>query len=98
MRGRHFGSSCWLSTQKLTAISQVARVNFRFMCVWRLRNAREIQSLMEELSALYSPNILHEMYQAAISDEDHSFWYINLVAKRTDDMFFVRFEHKMVYE
>ena len=98
IRGRHFVISCWLSTQKLTAISQVARVSFRFMCVWRLRNAREIQSLMEELSALYPPNILYEMYEAAISDEDHSFWYINLVAKRKEDMFFVRFENRMVYE
>ena len=98
IRGRHLGSSCWLSSQKLTAISQLARVNFRFMCVWRLRNAREIQSLMEELSALYPPAILYEMYETAISDEDHSFWYIDLVAKRREDMFFVRVEHKMVYE
>ena len=98
IRGRHFGSSCWLSSQKLTAISQVARVNFRFLCCWRLRNAREIQSLMEELSALYPPQVLYEMYETAISDEDHSFWYINLVAKKKEDMFFVRFDHKMVYE
>ena len=97
IRGRHFGSSCWLSSQKLTAISSVARVSFRFLCVWRLRNAREIQTLMEELSALYPPQVLHEMYEAAISDEDHSFWYINLVARK-EDMFFVSFEHKMVYE
>ena len=68
------------------------------MCVWRLRNAREIQTLLEELSALYPPQILHEMCEAAVSDEDHSFWYINLVAKRKEDMFFVRFEHKLVYE
>ena len=98
IRGRHFGSSCWLSSQKLTAISQVARVNFRFMCVWRLRNYREIQSLMEELSALYPPYILQEMYETAISDEDHSFWYINLVAKKKEDMFYIRFEHKMIYD
>ena len=98
IRGRHFGSSCWISSQKLTAISQVARVNFRFLCVWRLRNFREIQSLMEELSALYPPRVLHEMYEAAISDEDHSFWYVNLVAKHKEDMFYIRFEHKMVYE
>ena len=52
---------------------------------------------MEELSALYPPNILHEMYQEAIS-EDHSFWFIDLVAKRKEDMFFLRFEEKLVYE
>ena len=33
IRGRHFGSSCWVSSQKLTAITNVARVNFRFMLV-----------------------------------------------------------------
>ncbi|MCP3884152.1 MAG: hypothetical protein GY700_01505 [Propionibacteriaceae bacterium] len=36
------------------------------------------------------------MYERAISDQDFSFWYINLVAKRKEDMFHVRFEHKMV--
>ena len=90
IRGRHFGSSCWLSSQKLTAVSQVARVNFRFLCVWCLRNARELQSLVEELSAIYPPQILHEMYETAISD-DHSFWFIDLVAKRKEDMLFARF-------
>jgi len=98
IRGRHFGSSCWISSQKLTAISQVARVNFRFLLVWRLRNLKEIQSLLEELSALYPIQVLHEMYQTAITDEDHSFWYINLVAKKKEDMFFIRFDHKMLLE
>ena len=96
-RGRHLGSSCWLSSQKLTAIATVARVNFRFMCVWRLRNAKEIQSLMEELSALYPVKVLQEMYEMA-TEEPHSFWYINMVAKSKKDMFFVRFEQKLVLE
>jgi len=98
IRGRHFGSSCWLSSQKLTAIAPVARVNFRFMLVWRLRNQFEIRALMEELSAIYSPQILHEMYELAITHEDHSFWYIDLVAKKKDDMFFIRFEHQMLLD
>ncbi len=97
IRGRHFGSSCWLSSQKLTAISTVARVNFRFLLCWRLRNQREVLSLLEELSAVYPIDILHQMYETAISDDDHSFWYINMVAKK-DDMFHIRFEHKMQLE
>ncbi len=97
IRGRHLGSSCWLSSQKLTAIATVARVNFRFMCVWRLRNYKEIQSLMEELSALYPVKVLQEMYELA-TDEPHSFWYINMVAKSKKDMFYCRFEEKMVLE
>jgi hypothetical protein len=98
IRGRHFGSSCWLSSQKLTAISTVARVNFRFMLVWRLRNQKEVMALMEELSAVYPIDVLHNMYETALSDEDHSFWYINMVAKQKADMFHIRFEHKMLLE
>lgn len=98
IRGRHFGSSCWISSQKLSAISTVARVNFRFLLVWRLRNQKEIIALLEELSALYPIPVLHEMYETAISDEDYSFWYINLVAKKKEDMFHVRFDHKMVLD
>ena len=37
------------------------------------------------------------MYEAAIS-EPHSFWYVNLVAKDKKDMFFVRFDHKIVVD
>ena len=74
IRGRHFGCSTWLSSQKLTAISLVARVNFQqFMCVWRLRNAKEIAAIMEELSALYAQRTLHAMYDIAVHDEDYSY-------------------------
>ena len=55
-------------------------------------------ALMEELSAVYPIQILHQMYETAISDEDHSFWYINMMAKKIEDMFHIRFEHKMQLE
>ena len=97
IRGRHFGSSCWLSSQKLTAISTVARVNFRFVLVWRLRKQKEIQALMEELSALYPIRTLHEMYEAAVADP-HSFWYVGLVSKDKREMFYVRLDHKIVVD
>ena len=51
----------------------------RFICCWRLRNKKELlDGLLYELSALYSVQVLNEMYETAINDEDHSFWYINL--------------------
>ena len=98
VRGRHFGSSCWISSQKLTAISAVARCNFRFMLCWRLRNKRELlDGLLYELSALFPLPVLYEMYETAI-EEEHSFWYVNLVAKKKEDMMYIRFEHKMVVD
>jgi len=98
IRGRHFGCNCWISSQKLTAISTVARVNFRFLCLWRLRNQKEIVALLEELSAIHPIQVLHDMYEQAISDEPHSWWYINLVAKSKEEMFHIRFEHRQIVD
>ena len=52
---------------------------------------------MEELSAIYPVKTLHQMYEEAIG-EPHSFLYVNLVAKEKDDMFYVRFEYKLVVD
>ena len=60
-RGRHLSCSCWVSTQKLTTLATVVRANLRYLLVWRLRSAKEILSLMEELSALYPVQVLREM-------------------------------------
>ncbi len=97
-RGRHLSCSCFVSTQKFTTLAPIVRANLRYLLVWRLRSWREIESLMEELSALYPKHVLYEMYRQAIDDAEHSFWFISLVAKRKEDMFYVRFEHKMVYD
>ncbi len=98
VRGRHMGTSCWAASQQLTACSRILRVNMRFICCWRLRNKKELlDGLLYELSALYPVPVLHDMYEMA-TQEDHSFWYINLVAKKKEDMMFIRFEHKMVVD
>ena len=52
---------------------------------------------MEELSALYPIPVLHEMYQLAVQ-QDYSFWYINLMSKQKEYMFFERFEKRLVVE
>ena len=97
IRGRHFGQSTWLSSQKLSAVSLIARVNFQYLLIWRLRNYKEMMTIFEELSALYPIDVLKEMYEVATS-EPFSFWYILLTAKSKDDMFFKRFEEKMLVE
>ena len=99
VRGRHFGSSCWISSPKLTAISACARCNFRFMLVWRLRNKKELlDGLLYELSALFPLPVLYEFYEQAINDAEHNFWYIDLVAKKKEETMLVRFEKKMVVD
>ena len=95
VRGRHAFISTIVSTQKLRLVATTLRVNAQFMLVWRLRNRMELQALFEELSAVYPIKTLEDMYQLA-TEEPFSFWYILLTARRKEDMFFLRFEQKMV--
>ena len=65
--------------------------------MYRLRNQKDLDSVLDELTALIDKKTLLEMYQLATS-EPYSFWYINLVAKTKDDMFFIRLEKRMIPE
>ena len=67
------------------------------MCVWRLRNAKEVAVLCEELSGVYDAQTLLEMYKHATA-EPYSFMFIRLDAKTRETMFYLRFEHRLVPE
>ena len=96
MRGRHFQISTIVSTQKLRLISNAVRVNAQFLCVWRLRNQLELDSLLEELTALVPKPRLQAMYEEAVR-EPFSFLYIYLLNPR-DEMFHIRFERRFQIE
>jgi hypothetical protein len=53
--------------------------------------------LIEELSALYDKKTLMDIYNVA-TGEPHSFWYINLMAKSTKDMFYMNYNKKLEVE
>ena len=94
-RGRHLFCLVLLSSQKLKAIGNVCRINAQALIIFRLRNASELESIISEISAVYDKKTLMEMYQMATA-EPYSFWYINLAASNVEDMFWLRFEHRMV--
>ena len=94
VRGRHLGCACWLLTQKLRVVSLICRTNFCWMLIWRLRNSKELSSILEELDAIYPRSLLLQMYEMA-TQEKHSFWYINLLNEKSA-MFYKNFEHRMV--
>ena len=94
VRGRHLGCACWLLTQKLRVVSLICRTNFCWMLIWRLRNSKELLSILEELDALHDKKVLMQMYKLATAGK-HSFWYINLL-NDTESMFYTNFEHRMV--
>ena len=73
-------------SQHHKAQSTVARSQACWLVLFRLHNRKELEAIVEELSAVYPPRTLEKLYQAA-TDERHSFLYVNMLADRKEDMF-----------
>jgi len=95
VRGRHSMISTFVLSQKLRAMGSLLRVNAQALIVFRLRNKLELDAIIEELSAVYDKRVLIDMYKIATA-EPYSFWYINLAASKVEDMFWLRFEQRMI--
>jgi hypothetical protein len=96
-RGRHNSISTIVSTQKITAVAPIIRVNATFLCVYRLRNQKDLDSLTEELAAMVGKKELLEIYHLA-TKEPYSFLYINLVAPKINDACFITFTQNIELE
>ena len=96
-RGRHSGISTIVSTQKFTALHPIIRVNATELYVFRLRNYRDLETFIEEVSALIDKKSLMEIYNLATA-EPYSFLYVKLTAKKKDDIFMVKFNKKITIE
>ena len=80
-RGRHSGISTIVSTQKFCCIANIIRVNATELFVFRLRNYRDLETFIEEVSALIDKKTLMELYQLA-TEEAYSFLYVKLNEKK----------------
>ena len=96
-RGRHSMISTITATQKFSSLHPLIRVDATELYIYRLRNYKDLEAVLEELSALAAKSILLDMYNLA-TKEPHSFWYINLIAKKVSDMFFIKFNRKLLIE
>jgi len=96
-RGRHNAISTITATQKFTAIHPIIRVNATELFVYRLRNYRDLETFIEEVSAVYDKKTLLDLYNAA-TEEPYSFLYVKLTAKNKDEMLFKRFDHKLMIQ
>ena len=94
-RGRHINCTWVISSQCLNLVGTVIRKNVRSMCIWRLRNYKEIEVLCEELSGVYDKQTILELYRYATEDP-YSFLFVRLDAKTRDDMFYLRFEKRLL--
>ena len=94
-RGRHSQISTILSTQKYNAVSTIIRTNMDSMYLFRLRNANDLFSVVDELSALLDKKVLLEVYMKA-TEAPYSFLFIKLTSKTINDMFFVKFDKRIM--
>ena len=96
-RGRHAMISTITATQKLNAIHPVIRVNATELYVYRLRNQKDLDTLIDEVSAVLDKKSLLNIYKKC-AEQPFSFLYIKLTAKTINDMFMHRFDQKVVFE
>ena len=97
IRGRHFQISTITSVQTLRTLSTIIRVNTTELYIYRLRNYKEIESLVEELSALYPKKIIYQLYNLA-TESPHSFLYIKLTEHNKKDMFYKNLTEKIIVD
>ena len=93
-RGRHNAVSCILSTQKYNVLAPIIRLNASALFIFRLKNMNEVNSFLEENSALVDKRTLYDMYQQAVNFAPYSFFYITANAKDVNDMFYINFEQR----
>ena len=93
-RGRHNAISCLLSTQKYNVLAPIIRLNAGALFIFRLKNMSEVNSFLEENSALVDKKTLYDMYQQAVNFAPYSFFYINTNAKDVNNMFFINFQQR----
>ena len=93
-RGRHNSISTIVSTQKFAAVGQIIRVNATFLCVYRLRNNKDLECFLDEVAGTVGRKELLEMYHLA-TKEPYSFLYINLVSPTIENMFYINFNQRL---
>ncbi len=96
-RGRHNSISTLVSTQKFASIAQIVIINAMFIIVYRLRNSKDLETFLEELSAMLHRKELLELYKLA-TKEAYSFLHNNLIAKTLNYMFYIEFEQKVTFD
>ena len=93
-RGRHSAISCILSTQNSNVLEPIVRLSASAVFIFRLKNMNEVNSFLEENSALVDKKAFYDMYQQAAIFAPYSFFYINTNVKDVNNTFFINFQQR----
>ena len=89
-RGRHSSISTLVSTQKFAALSPLIRVNACSLYVFRLRNYQDLNTFLDEVSAIVDKKTLLKMYITA-TEIDFGFLFVKLNARNKKKMFMIKY-------
>ena len=78
----------------IMSLAPVTRLNASALFIFRLKNMNEVNSFLEENSALVDKKTLYVMYQQAVNFAPYAFFYINTNAKDVNNMFYINFEQR----
>ena len=81
-----------VSSQKLTCLDPVIRVNATGWAIFRIASGTELKALLDQFSALFPKDVLLAMYERACCQEPYSFWYIDTTATKRDDVSWLRWD------
>ena len=95
VKGRHFGISTIIGTQKYRLLSPVLRTQATALFCFRLRSKQDLDAFIEETSAVLDKKKLLQLYKEA-TDAPYSFLFVDLQAKTLSDMFWMRLEYPML--
>ena len=76
-RGRHNSISTITATQKISAIHPIIRVNATELYIYRLRNYKDLEAFIEEVSAVMDKKTILDFYNYATSIP-YGFLYVKL--------------------
>ena len=78
------------STQIYKIIPPIARRNMTHLFIYRLRNYGDLESIIEEMSAIYDKKALLQIYREAVRGS-YAFLYIDLTQRGKSKMFMKSF-------
>ena len=90
IRGRHYVISTVTSTQVYKQISPTVRKSMTHLLIDKLRNYGNLESIIEEMSAIFDKKTLLQIYHEAVS-ESYAFLYINIMQRDRSEMLMKNF-------
>ena len=94
-KSRHFGLSVLTAVQKYNSLAPIVRLNTSSLYIFKLTNMSEVDTFVQEQSALVGKQTLMNIYQMAVNDQPFSFLFVKLRENDVNKIFMVRFEKEI---